>query len=331
MAGPYTSPPTRPSDGWCCAATPTTAAAGRRDSARSRSIWTSPPPAPWQRSRPAARTTSRRPAGPRRPPSTALRPRARRAHRQPAVLQLGPSPSSTTSRQHTPAALRPHPMGKAVNQALDRRALAHGDPAATPARPDVRPTSSSHPTPGLPRRGDLPAGGPDLERARRLAGDQRPRAVLYTCDQPACVEQAAPRAGTSPPSRSTSRSSSSDSWSGPRRMKRPGNRGTRLQQLVPRLRGCLGRRRPVPLAGAVCPTRAGSATAGSNGRIRAALACATTRLASARSRGSTPTSPGPGPPRRSRGRVQGFLLRPHRLQIHRPISGMSLGALCVRG
>jgi hypothetical protein len=46
--------------------------------------------------------------------------------------------------------------------------------------------------PGLPGFGDADIyslGGPDLERARRLAGGRRRRAVLYTCNAPACREQ----------------------------------------------------------------------------------------------------------------------------------------------
>ena len=82
-------------------------------------------------------------------------------------------------------------MRRAVNEALDRRALAHrvfgGDPGAP-----GRPTDQFIP-PGLPGFRDAaiyPLGGPDLERARRLAGDRRRRAVLYTCNQRACIEQA---------------------------------------------------------------------------------------------------------------------------------------------
>ena len=82
-------------------------------------------------------------------------------------------------------------LRQAVNEALDRRALARrvfgGDPGAP-----GRPTDQFIP-PGLPGFRDAaiyPLGGPDLERARRLAGDRRRRAVLYTCNQRACVEQA---------------------------------------------------------------------------------------------------------------------------------------------
>lgn len=82
-------------------------------------------------------------------------------------------------------------LRQAVNEALDRRALAHrvfgGDPGAP-----GRPTDQFIP-PGLPGFRDAaiyPLGDPDLERARRLAGDRRRRAVLYTCNERACTEQA---------------------------------------------------------------------------------------------------------------------------------------------
>jgi class 3 adenylate cyclase/ABC-type transport system substrate-binding protein len=79
---------------------------------------------------------------------------------------------------------------QAVSAALDRRALA----ARLPAPPGVpgRPTDQFIP-PGLPGFRDAaiwPLGGPDLVRARRLAGKRRRRsAVLYTCSFPACLEQ----------------------------------------------------------------------------------------------------------------------------------------------
>jgi peptide/nickel transport system substrate-binding protein len=82
-------------------------------------------------------------------------------------------------------------LRQAVNEALDRRALAHrvfgGDPGAP-----GRPTDQFIP-PGLPGFRDAaiyPLGDPDLARARRLAGDRHRRAVLYTCNQRACTEQA---------------------------------------------------------------------------------------------------------------------------------------------
>lgn len=81
-------------------------------------------------------------------------------------------------------------MRQAVNAALDRRALARivlGPGEGVPGRP----TDQFIP-PGLPGFRDVaiyPLGGPDLARARRLAGKRRRRAVLYTCNLPACREQ----------------------------------------------------------------------------------------------------------------------------------------------
>ena len=80
-------------------------------------------------------------------------------------------------------------MRRAVNEALDRRALARStlDP---PAGGPGRPTDQFTP-PGLPGFRDIaiyPLGGPDPERARRLAGNRWRRAVLYTCDNPPCRE-----------------------------------------------------------------------------------------------------------------------------------------------
>ena len=74
---------------------------------------------------------------------------------------------------------------RAVNFAIDRSALAR-EPF-----PDSygRPTDQLLP-PGLPGFADqaiYPLGRPDLERARRLAGPLDARAVLYTCNLPACA------------------------------------------------------------------------------------------------------------------------------------------------
>jgi ABC-type oligopeptide transport system substrate-binding subunit len=79
-------------------------------------------------------------------------------------------------------------MRRAVNLALDRRALAR-----RVLFPDVpgRPTDQFIP-PGLPGFRDeaiYPLGGPAVERARRLAGSPRRRhAVLYTCNLAPCLE-----------------------------------------------------------------------------------------------------------------------------------------------
>jgi ABC-type transport system substrate-binding protein/class 3 adenylate cyclase len=81
-------------------------------------------------------------------------------------------------------------MRRALNLALDRRALARvvlQGPLGGPGRP----TDQFIP-PGLPGFHDVaiyPLGGPDVEQARRLAGNRRRHAVLYTCIVPVCVEQ----------------------------------------------------------------------------------------------------------------------------------------------
>lgn len=76
-------------------------------------------------------------------------------------------------------------MRRAVNFAIDRRAL-----AAAPGLPDTaRPTDQYIP-PGIPGYEDAaiyPLGGPNLETARRLAGPGRRKGTLYTCTGPDCA------------------------------------------------------------------------------------------------------------------------------------------------
>jgi ABC-type transport system substrate-binding protein len=81
-------------------------------------------------------------------------------------------------------------MRQAVNYALDRQELRQGVFNGDRGAPG-RPTDQFMP-PGLPGFRDAaiyPLGGPDLKRARRLAGPRRRRAILLTCTAPACVEQ----------------------------------------------------------------------------------------------------------------------------------------------
>jgi YVTN family beta-propeller protein len=76
-------------------------------------------------------------------------------------------------------------LRKAVNFAMDRRALAEHTGGGEAGRP----TDQIIP-PGLPGFEDAaiyPLGGPDLRTARRLAGPGRRRAVLYTCNLPGCT------------------------------------------------------------------------------------------------------------------------------------------------
>jgi YVTN family beta-propeller protein len=80
-------------------------------------------------------------------------------------------------------------LRQAVNAALDRRALARRVQYGRLGGPG-RPTDQFIP-PGQPGFRDAaiyPLGGPDLPRARRLAGRQPRRAALYTCNLPHCLE-----------------------------------------------------------------------------------------------------------------------------------------------
>jgi len=78
-------------------------------------------------------------------------------------------------------------LRRAVAYAIDRRALA---PYAVLER--GRPTDQFIPpgAPGFEDAAIYPLGGPDLAKARALAGAKRRRAVLYTCDLPDCTSQA---------------------------------------------------------------------------------------------------------------------------------------------
>jgi YVTN family beta-propeller protein len=79
-------------------------------------------------------------------------------------------------------------MRRAVNFAIDRRALA----AKPGLPPTARPTDQYIP-PGIPGFEDAaiyPLGAPDLTTARRLAGRRRRQALLYTCDRPNCTRNA---------------------------------------------------------------------------------------------------------------------------------------------
>jgi YVTN family beta-propeller protein len=79
-------------------------------------------------------------------------------------------------------------LRRAVAYALDRRALA----AYTGLGQRGRPTDQFIPpgAPGFEDAAIYPLDGPDLARARKLAGAKRRHAVLYTCDFPDCTRQA---------------------------------------------------------------------------------------------------------------------------------------------
>lgn len=79
-------------------------------------------------------------------------------------------------------------LRQAVNYAIDRPALALDPGFGAPGRP-----TDQYIPPGIPGFHDgtiYPLGGPDVATARRLAGDQKRRAVLYTCDTPGCTRNA---------------------------------------------------------------------------------------------------------------------------------------------
>jgi peptide/nickel transport system substrate-binding protein len=76
-------------------------------------------------------------------------------------------------------------LRRAVNYAIDRASL-----ASTDALSSGRPTDQYIP-PGFPGFADeaiYPLGGPNLERARALAGNVERRATLYTCSDPECAK-----------------------------------------------------------------------------------------------------------------------------------------------
>jgi YVTN family beta-propeller protein len=79
-------------------------------------------------------------------------------------------------------------LRRAASFAMDRRALT----AYTGLGQYGRPTDQFIPY-GMPGFADVtvyPLSGPDVTRARRLAGGERHRAVLYTCDFPGCTRHA---------------------------------------------------------------------------------------------------------------------------------------------
>ena len=76
-------------------------------------------------------------------------------------------------------------LRRAVNYAIDRPKLAkntgfgfRGNPTDQYIPPEI---------PGFEDAAVYPLDGPDLAKARRLAGDERHDAVLYTCNRPDCI------------------------------------------------------------------------------------------------------------------------------------------------
>jgi YVTN family beta-propeller protein len=79
-------------------------------------------------------------------------------------------------------------LRRAVSYAIDRRALAEYTGFGDPARPTDQLLAPG--IPGYEDTASYPLGGPDLERARRLAAGFSGPAVLYTCDFPDCARHA---------------------------------------------------------------------------------------------------------------------------------------------
>jgi len=78
---------------------------------------------------------------------------------------------------------------KAVNYAIDRRALAEQPPPFSFGQP-----TDQYIPPGMRGFRDAviyPLGGPDVATARRLAGDRHRHAAMYTCNLPSCQHAAA--------------------------------------------------------------------------------------------------------------------------------------------
>jgi peptide/nickel transport system substrate-binding protein len=79
-------------------------------------------------------------------------------------------------------------LRRARNYAIDRRALAVDTGVSGPGRP-----TDQYIPPGFPGFEDAPIyplGGPQVATARRLAGDLKRKAMLYTCDEPGCARNA---------------------------------------------------------------------------------------------------------------------------------------------
>ncbi len=79
-------------------------------------------------------------------------------------------------------------LRRAVNYAIDRPELAQDIGFGQTGRP-----TDQYIPPDFPGFDDAevyPLDGPDLAAARRLAGDERHHAVLYTCDFPGCIRNA---------------------------------------------------------------------------------------------------------------------------------------------
>ena len=277
----------------------------------------------------------------RRRPARTASPRSTAAmgliasQREPAASATSAARSRTcTSSRSTPAG-RCSPARACARRSTRRstgaRSRASCSAATGPARPSHRPV---HPArlPGFRDAAIYPLGGPDLERARRLAGKRRRRAVLYTCNLPACLEHGR-----------VARRNLADigidlevkHFSTPRDVRAPANprgaMGPRLLQLVPGLRGPVAPRRPVRAA-ARPRFLGGFHDRRLFRRIRAAtrLSDHAARLRAFEQLDADLARAGAAAPFATAATTDFFSDRIG-CQVHQPIYGISLGALCVRG
>ena len=109
------------------------------------------------------------------------------AGRQQLFTQTGPAVDSYIFNTHRGPFTDPR-LRRAVNYAIDRPELAQDVGFGQTGRP-----TDQYIPPNFPGFDDAevyPLDGPDLAAARRLVGDERHHAVLYTCDFPGCIRNA---------------------------------------------------------------------------------------------------------------------------------------------
>ena len=111
---------------------------------------------------------------------------AQAGHQQ---LFTGPVPAVNAFVFNTQSGPFANPrLRRAVNYAIDRPALAEDAGFGEPGKPTDQYIPRAYP--GFEDAAVYPLGGPDLAKARRLAGDERHHAMLYTCSRPGCTQNA---------------------------------------------------------------------------------------------------------------------------------------------